>query len=122
MNYVCSMSHVYMHPLNLIYISLPCTYSLFLIPHPYLSLFLLWRAGGKVVTGAALAEMLQQYCNALTQGQGRIRDVAQLPTQRQMLARLGVQRGLRAGLQCYRQQAQQLIATGRLPMGDDKLM
>ena len=89
---------LYMHPLNLKYISLPCTYSLFLIPHPYL--FLLWRAGGKVVTGAALAEMLQQYCNALTKGQGRIRDV----------------------VQCYRQQAQLLIATGRLPMGDDKLM
>ena len=80
------------------------------------------KLGGTLVTGPVLASLLRRYTAAVSRQQGTLSDIAQLPTQREMLVRMAGDRAVKAGLQCYRDQLQVHIrAAGGLPMALGRL-
>lgn len=59
------------------------------------------RLFGGDLTGASLAELLQQYLAAISQRKGCMADICEMPTQRQMLQQLAGKRALEAGVKAY---------------------
>lgn len=57
--------------------------------------------GGRPVTGAVLADLLRKYTSAIAHRSGIIRDLAHMPTQRQMVGMIAGQRAMRAAAQAY---------------------
>ena len=65
--------------------------------------------GGTTVTGPMLADMLETFTAAVQRQDGAMADIAQLPTQREMLVTLAGDRAVKAGVAHYRASMQELF-------------
>ena len=68
--------------------------------------------GGTTVTGSMLADMLESFTAAVQRQDGAMADIAQLPTQREMLVTLAGDRAVKAGVSHYRESMQELFRLG----------
>ncbi len=62
---------------------------------------LLARPKPREVCGRDLAALLRTYCRAISEREGGLRAIQELPTQAQMLATIAAERAVRAGLEAY---------------------
>lgn len=60
------------------------------------------QLGGKVITGPVLASLCSMYASAVSASDGLLKDLSDLPTQKQLVARLAGQRALKLAEDAYR--------------------
>lgn len=60
------------------------------------------QLGGKVITGPVLASLCSMYASAVSASDGLLKDLSDLPTQKQLVARLAGQRALKLAVDAYR--------------------
>ena len=73
--------------------------------------------GGQTVTGPMVAGLLRRYTDTIANQEGTLNDIAQLPSQREMLVRMAGDRAVKAGVAAYRRAMQESVTgAGGLPL------